>query len=345
MLLVAFVVILLCAGTGVVALMRSPSSSVVARNDGAAPLSVIIDGAFGARFAGELAAKKNGFFDQHIDLRADPNNPDFVGHVARSQVIGVTSGIKFLQAAWQGAPVTAFAASLLDTPTMIFTLEGSRLRRPEDLIGKRLGYSKNSEGDMVIEAMLAQLRLPRSQITKVAGKDNFDALRSGEVDAIISSVGQQPRPSETGFIPVNAISPANYAIHVPGTVYFASADLLRDRPLAVLGVLEGLIRGWRFVYSDEKLSVPLIVGYDPERLDSDRVAFELQQQRFLVLPTGGRIADYDESRWRTLRDILLFSKQGEETIPLARLVTYQFLRDVYRRAPDLSAPSNGSPVN
>ncbi|TYO61219.1 ABC transporter substrate-binding protein [Bradyrhizobium hipponense] len=304
----------------------------------AAQVSLLLDGSFSARFAGEMVATRQGFFDSNVTLRAEPNDSDFVATVAREHAIGVTSGQNFLLAAWRGVPVTAFAASFLDTSTVIFTLESSGLRRPADLVGKRVGYRKASEGDVIFDAMMAQLGLPRSQITKVPDRDTFDALRAGEVDAIIAAVGQEPRPSEPGDVRLNAIKPEQYALHVPGMVYFARSDLVHDRPSAVAQVLEGIIKGWQFVYSDYARSVPVLVSFDPERLKSDRVKFELQQQRRLILPTGGRIADYDESRWRTLRDILIFAKLGEETVPLAQSVDYQFLRDVYRRSPNLAAP-------
>ncbi|MGY4593276.1 ABC-type nitrate/sulfonate/bicarbonate transport system substrate-binding protein [Bradyrhizobium sp. GM22.5] len=131
----------------------------------------------------------------------------------------------------------------------------------------------------------------------------------------------------------------------PGLVYFASNDLIHDRPSIITDVLQGLIRGWQFVYSDYARSVPVLAGLAPERLGPDRLKAELQQQRSLILPTGGRIADYDESRWRTLRDILMFAKLGEEEVPLAQVVNYQFVRDVYRRSPDLGAPGAWSGDN
>jgi ABC-type nitrate/sulfonate/bicarbonate transport system substrate-binding protein len=292
-----------------------------------------------------MIAQKQGYFAPNITLRADPNNPDFAATVAREHAIGVTTGQRFLLAAWRGVPVTAFAASLLDASTVIFTLESSGLRRPADLVGKRLGYRKESEGEVVFDAMMAQLGLPRSQITKVADRDTFDALRTGQVDAIIAAVGQEPGPSEPGYARLNVIKPQDYGIHVPGLVYFASSDLVQDRPSAIAQVLEGLIKGWQFVYSDYARSVPVLVGFDPVRLNPDRMSFELQQQRGLILPSGGRIADYDESRWRTLRDILIFAKLGEEEVPLVQSINYQLLRDVYRRAPDLAAPGPGRGEN
>ncbi|WP_247426540.1 ABC transporter substrate-binding protein [Bradyrhizobium sp. 139] len=304
-----------------------------------------MDGSYGARFAGELSALKQGYFASPVQLVANPGASDFVENVARQHAIGVTTGQKFLLAAWRGAPVTAFGASFLDTSVAIFTLESSGLRRPADLVGKRLGYRRAGEGEVIFDAMMAQLGLPRSQITKVPDRDHLDALRAHDVDAIIAAIDEQPDPSRQDFVKLNVIRPQDYGIHVPGLVYFASNDLIHDQPSVIAHVLQGLIRGWQFAYADYARSVPVLVGLDPARLNSERLRFELQQQRALVLPTGGRIADYDESRWRTLRDILMFAKLGEEEVPLAQVVNYQFLRDVYRRSPDLGAPSAWSGDN
>lgn len=317
----------------------------VTRTKPAAQVGLLLDGPLSARFAGEMIAHRENLFASNIRLRAVLDDPDFVATVANQGAIGVTSGQKFLLAAWRGIPVVAFAASHLDTSFVIFTRESSGLRRATDLVGKRLGFRKGSEGDVVVDAMMAQLGLPRSQITRVPDQDTFEALRSDKVDAIIGSLGQEPSPSDPGFIKVNVIKPQEYAIHVPGQVYFASSSLVQNRPSAVAGVLEGLIKGWQFTYSDYARSVPILVSLDPTRLNSDRLKFELQQQRSLVLPVGGRIAEYDESRWRTLRDILIFAKLGEEMVPLAQSVSYQFLRDVYRRSPDLAAPGAWSAEN
>ncbi|MGY4472345.1 ABC-type nitrate/sulfonate/bicarbonate transport system substrate-binding protein [Bradyrhizobium sp. LB9.1b] len=301
-------------------------------------VKLLLNGPYGARFAGELCAWRQGYFSSRIELAADSEDPDFVQSIARQHAIGVTSGQKFLLASWRGVPVTAFAASFLDTSDAIFTLESSGLRRPADLVGKRVGYRRASEGEVVFDAMMAQLGLPRSQITKVPDRDSFQALRAGNVDAIIAAIDAQPDPSSPDFVKLNVIKPQDYGIHVPGLVYFASNDLIHDRPSVIANVLQGLIQGWQFAYADYARSVPVLAGAGPARLNSERLRFELQQQRALVLPTGGRIGDYDESRWRTLRNILIFAKLGEEDVPLAQTVNYQFLRDVYRRSPDLAAP-------
>lgn len=303
-----------------------------------AGVKLLLDGPYGARFAGELAASRQGYFSTRIEVLAQTEDPDFVQTIAGQHAIGVTSGQKFLLASWRGVPVTAFAASFLDTSVAVFTLEASGLRRPADLVSKRVGYRRASEGDVVFDAMMAQLGLPRRQITKVPGRDSFEALRAGEVDAVITAIDEQPDPSSSAFVKLNVIKPQDYGIHVPGLVYFASNGLVHEQPSLIADVLQGLIRGWQFAYADYARSVPVLAGAGPTRLSPERLKFELQQQRPLVLPMGGRIGDYDESRWRTLRDILIFAKLGEEDVPLAQTVNYQFVRDVYRRSPDLAAP-------
>ncbi len=325
------------AGTGLLLLRPDAAPVRAPTRPTAVAVKLLLDGPIGARFAGELAASRQNYFSSRIELAAQPD-PDFVQTVARQHAIGVTSGHKFLLATWRGVPVTAFAASFLDTSIAIFTLESSGLRRPADLVGKRVGYRRASEGDVVFDAMMAQLGLPRSQISKVADRDSFDALRAGEVDAILAAIDAQPDPTSSAFVKLNVIKPQDYGIHVPGLVYFASNTLVHEQPSMIADVLQGLIRGWQFTYADYARSVPVLAGAGSGSPNPERLKFELQQQRPLVLPTGGRIGDYDESRWRTLRDILLFAKLGEEDVPLAQTVNYQFLRDVYRRSPDLAAP-------
>ncbi|MDD1532478.1 nitrate ABC transporter substrate-binding protein [Bradyrhizobium sp. WBOS4] len=280
-----------------------------------------------------MIATKEKYLPENVSVRSNAADPNFVETVARQGAIGVTSGHKFMLSAWNGAPVTAFAASLLDTSVAIVTLENSGIARPADLMGRRLGYQPQSEGEAVVDAMLAQLGLSRSQVIKVSHLSSVDSLRDGEVDAIISKVMEQPLLHGQTRPRLKLIKPQDYSIHVPGLVYFASNDLLRSRPGLIAEVLLGIIRGWQFVYADYASSVPLLVGFNPAELDPTSVESDLRNLRSLVMPVGGRIADYDESRWRTLRDILLFAKLGEETVPLSRLVDFQTLRNVYRRAP------------
>ena len=323
---------LAATGLAVFALLPDVTPKVHAPVDSSFHVSFFLDGPYAARFAGEMIAAKEGYFKRAVAVRALPDDANFVETVARENAIGVTTGQKFLLAVWRGASVTAFAASFLDTPVAIFVLEQSGLHRPEDLAGKRIGCHEGSEAEVIFDAMMAKLRLPRSRIVKVPDRANFQALRSGEVDAIVVPVDQQPSGASADYVPLSIMKPQDFAIHVPGQVYFASSDLIRDRPSAIADLLHGVVRGWQFAYADYSRSIPIVVDFDRSRLTPERVRFEMEQQRSLVLPVGARIGEYDENRWRTLRDILVFAGLGRDNGALFQAVNTQFIRGEYRRA-------------
>ncbi|MDB5653806.1 MAG: nitrate transporter substrate-binding protein [Tardiphaga sp.] len=324
----------LLAGVMAWAMWRAPDGRHPPRPESATAL--YLDGRFGPPFAGEMMADRRKLFGAagvNILLRPMPDDRAFFASIVRDRALGVTTGEKFLLARWRGEPVTAFGASFLDTDAAVFAFDKSGIRSPRDLIGKRLGYRAGAEALVVYDAMMAQLGLPRSQVQLVPVSDVFGALRRGEVDAAVAVLGEQPAAAPPGSEKINLIKPQDYGIHVPGLVYFASSDLVRDRPSVIRRALQAIIRGWQQVYDDPDQAARMIAEYDAV-LSPPEVRFALDQQRDLVRPVGTRIAEYDQSRWNTLRDILLFAKLGTETGGLSEAVNYDFLRDVYRRAPE-----------
>lgn len=306
----------------------------------AAVTPLYLDGAFGPPFAGEMIAQARGLFaaeGARIGLQPLPADAALFERVVADRAIGVTTGHKFLLASWQGKPVTAFAASFLDTAASIVAPERSGIRAPRDLLGKRLGYRSGAEEVIVYDAMMAQLGLPRSSVRLMAGADLFGALRRGELDAVITSRRELSGQTGDSTEKFTVIKPQDYGIHIPGLVYFASSDLVRDRPSVIRRALQAIIRGWQEVYSDPEAAAAVVAGFEPGRLSAAVVRTALDQQRDLVRPVGMRIAEYDQSRWNTLRDILLFAKLGTETVALPAAITYDFLRDVYRRSPELDS--------
>ena len=144
-----FVLLAGAVGFAVALLIRDDLSVSSSRPAAVQPVTLHLDGAFGPHFAGEMIAWKRGYFagnGQTIDLHPDPGQKDFVELVAREHAIGVTSAQKFLLAAWRGVPVIAFGASFLDTPMAIFTQARSGLRRPADLVGKRVPSAGAARG-------------------------------------------------------------------------------------------------------------------------------------------------------------------------------------------------------
>ena len=129
----------------------------------------------------------------------------------------------------------------------------------------------------------------------------------------------------------NAIQPAEHGIHSPGTVYFTQETTIQKDADRIQRLVDGILAGWTMVYADYDKSVPVLVSFDPMRLTSDMVRFQLEQQREFLRPFGARFGEFDEDQWRSLQAMLLQLKLIPDTIDISGAVSFDFLRDAYRR--------------
>ncbi len=127
------------------------------------------------------------------------------------------------------------------------------------------------------------------------------------------------------------IDPASYGVHLTGSVYFTTDRTIKDQPQLVRSFLAALIAGWDLVYQDYAVSVPMIVSFDQERLTSEYVRFALDRQREYLRPITVRFGEFTQDQWRSLQATLLAQRLLERTVDLPEAVTYEFLRDAYRK--------------
>lgn len=299
-------------------------------------VSLRLNGPFDPSHAGEMVAARAGLFERgglQIELRAGATDADPVALVAGGKdTIGVIGADQFLLARGKDVPVVAFAAAYLESPVVLYSLERSGIRTPNDFVGKRVGYQAGQDTALIYDAMLDKLHFPPSTVRRVPVGTDFSPLVNGNVDVWPGHVASESYELSRMGIGYNSISPASYGVHVPGTVYFALAKTIQDNPNLTRRFLQAIVGGWELTYSDYAKSVPLIGSFDAETLKPDLIRFKLDQQREFLRPFGARFAEFDQTRWQSLQDILLQQKKLKEPLDLSKAVNFEFLRDVYRRS-------------
>lgn len=298
--------------------------------------TVYLNAPFDTGFAGEMVAARAGLFERAgllVELRPGGTGADPVRLVSDgTDTIGVTGAENFLLARGNGAPIVAFAAAYLESPVVFYALEKSAIRTPSDLAGKRIGYRPGEGTAIMYEAMMAKLLLSRGMVREVkVGSDMAPFLR-GVVDVWPGHAGLEAYTLTQEHIGYNVISPANYGVHVPGTVYFTAERTVRERPELIRRFLRTVIDGWELTYADYAKSIPLIASFDADRLTTDLIRFRLEQQRTLLRPLGARFGEFDDTHWRSLQAILIQQKLLKEPLELSSAVTYDFLSDAYRKS-------------
>lgn len=157
-------------------------------------VELLIDWKPSPTYAGFFLAQQTGLFDRRgLDVEI------VIGHGAAAAAewigrgdsagtgnwIGSSSGAATAIARSKGAPVRSLAVYYRDTPTVIYSLAGSGITRPQDLYGRRIGLVPGSTTVDEYRALLAANRLDRARITEVEVGWDASALLDGKVDALI----------------------------------------------------------------------------------------------------------------------------------------------------------------
>ncbi len=306
---------------------------------GLVPISLRLNGPFDSSFAGEMVAARAGLFEReglHIELKPGGVEADPIDLVAiGADAIGVVGADRFLLARGKGVPIVAFAAGYLESPIVFFVLNQSGIHTPRDFIGKRVHYQTEQDTAIIYNALMTRLRLPRINVHETSAGTDISSLINGKVDIWSGHIARDARESyrlQQQGIRYNIIRPADYGIHVPGTVYFTTEKTIRDHPALIRQFLRAVIAGWELVYADYAKSVPLIAAFDEKTLTLELVRFALEQQRDFIRPPNMRFAEFDDTRWKLLRDILLQQQLINNSIDMSKAVTFDFLREAYRKS-------------
>jgi len=153
-------------------------------------VELLIDWKPSPTYAGFFLAQQTGLFEKRgLDVEI------VIGHGASASAewigrgdstwIGSSSGAATAIARSRGAAIRSLAVYYRDTPTVIYSLAGSGIAKPQDLLGRRIGLVPGSITVEEYRALLAANRLDRTRITEVEVGWDSGALLNGKVDALI----------------------------------------------------------------------------------------------------------------------------------------------------------------
>jgi ABC-type nitrate/sulfonate/bicarbonate transport system substrate-binding protein len=157
-------------------------------------VELLIDWKPSPTYAGFFLAQQTGAFERRgLDVEIT------IGHGASAAAewigrgdstgtgnwIGSSSGAATAIARSKGYPVRSLAVYYRDTPTVIYSLAGSGITRPQDLLGRRIGLVPGSTTVDEYRALLAANKLDRSRISEVEVGWDASMLLDGKVDALI----------------------------------------------------------------------------------------------------------------------------------------------------------------
>lgn len=260
-------------------------------------------------------AEKNGHFKkQNLEVKLIEGG--FVGskyiepidEIINGTVdFGMSSASNLLVARSEGKSVMAIATMMQRSPLAVISLAKSNIRRPQDLIGKKVAVSDG--GSMqVYNTLLTSQKIDPAQVTTVPRTTfGVEPLLKGEVDALVGWIineGVQVR--EAGQEP-SFLAMSDYGVDTYDFVIFTSEKTFKEKPALVERVARALVDGIRDVISapDKAIDYVLVYGKDLKR---EGQLQRLQASIPLINPPGSKPGTMSDSNWEIAYKILLDQK-------------------------------------
>lgn len=214
---------------------------------------------------GDIVAVHNGYFhEQGLDVEISPGGPNAttLAPVASGQaVLGQFSGAsQVLLARAAGAPVVLFATGYQRGPFAYFSLPKAPVRKPEDLIGKRVGVQPTARSSL--DALMAKAKIDPSGLEISTIGFDMTPLVTGQVDVVTGWVTNTQALSVIGPDRVTMLE-ASAGVNDPGEVYFATESALDGKADLLARFLRAVGKGWAFTHDNPAEAVEIAVKAYP----------------------------------------------------------------------------------
>lgn len=282
-------------GAGAIAL-----AAPAVRAQALAPMKLTLNFLAGGPSAGFIYARKLGLYERagiNLTIEEGRGSATTAQMVATGQSdVGYADAPAAMQVRSRGAPVKVIAPILQTNAFAIMSLEESNIRRPQDLVGRKLAVQPGTAQTTLLNAIIAATGVDRSRIELV----NIDpaafiaALLEKRVDAILGGADFQAVQLRDRGARISEILFRDAGVPTVGLSVIARDDrIVRDGDLYMRFVAASF-QGWDAARKNPEAAAQAVFEGYPAGSSAQYLAQLNVNIRFLCAPgsTGfGRVPD------------------------------------------------------
>jgi NitT/TauT family transport system substrate-binding protein len=300
-----------------------------------APQKVTIGMAYipSVQFAPWYVAKEKGFFrkaglEVTFDYRMDI---DALQLVAVGQLdYAIAGGDQVITARAQRIPVVYLACLYAKFPPAIIAKAKSRITKPRDLKGKKIGLPLYGTNLLAAKAILRKAGLSESEVQLVdIGYTQIASLTAGKVDAVVGFANNEPLKLRASGYAVTQINSWDY-LSLVGHGLITGEALLRRSPQQVRHMVQATVKGMRYALAHPEETFQICCKYLPE------LGKEQQKMEKAVLMASLDLWENDYTRkyglgrsnpndWKSSQRLMKELGLIKRTTPVAKLLNQKFM--------------------
>lgn len=226
-----------------------------------------------------FVAKSKGYFEEEgldVTIIDGTGSTDTIQAVGNGSVQLGNAGIGALAQASAQAKfdnITAVFGLVQKDPSAIITLEGSGIKEPKDIEGKRFATEAGNFSDGMIGAWAAVNGVDLDTVELIVTDNYMQALLRGDAD-FINAWANPDGDKVAAFAPIDPpMLFADYGVNLLGSSVIVRKDWLAENEETVRGYLRAITKGHADVLADPAEALDLFMQNRP---DADREAIGVE---------------------------------------------------------------------
>jgi NitT/TauT family transport system substrate-binding protein len=292
-------------------------------------------------FTHVFVAKKLGFWERRgLDVSIDRGFGS--GEVCKTLALGrhefgeIDLGV-MIKCVSLAPGLVAVANVSPRSPVGIFSLARQRIRRPQDLEGKRVAFSPGSGDFQLWPAFVRATGLDDAAVRKVlVGPEMLpQALLSGQVEAEGNFYGSIAPAVWASGEELAMMLYDDYGVHMYGLTIATRAELIREQPDLCRRFVEGALEGLRHVYLHPEEAIDLHLEMTREFAGSPRGRDVVAAGQGIMTAMGlvrevehEGLGFMDPAMVRQTRDVVVAYMGAPKIVPVDEIHTNAFVGGV-----------------
>lgn len=283
-----------------------------------------------AQFAGIYLAEKNKLYAAaNLNVFLKPriqgqSNREIAGDLVSGRTMfAVMGGDVLLNEIARGNPLVAVAVIFQRSPYVYASLKTGNIRRPEDLIGKKIMLPP--DGEIQHNALMKKLGIPAKAMTYIDYERDGDHLKTGKIDVQAVYRTGSALALERAGLALNFIWVDDYGIRLYADAIVTTRDIVMQQPGLVERFLKATLNGWRQAIEHPEQALDAVLAYGAGLIPAEQERM-LRIQTPLIhtgdYPIGWMVPEV----WKRMPAIL---KISENRIKIDRAFTMDFLYRIY----------------
>jgi diguanylate cyclase (GGDEF)-like protein/PAS domain S-box-containing protein len=255
------------------------------------------------QFAGYYAAAAQGYFrEEGLEVEIMEGAPGLApaSRLLSGEAEFAVDSPAILIQRNDGSPLVALAAIFQHSPSVLMTLKDSEIKTPHDLRGKRIMLTPATDPECL--SMLVGEGITRESLEPVPHSWNIDDLLANRVDAMSIYLTNEPYLMQERGVAATFIKPVNYGIDFYGDCLATTEAQVQEHPERVESFLRAVRRGWLHAMANPVETASLIRSRYAPDASLDKLLFEAEAMRGLVLPDLVEIGHMNPARWRSIAE-------------------------------------------